>query len=277
MCDVLMHMTGLPGGLFPGNPIDAAFKEARDALGPGQTLESVTALLAEHPLKFHPGTRWNYGISTDIVGRLVEILSGQPFDDYLRAQIFEPLGMADTGFWVPESALPRLAALYQYRPATTPKLLEGPFATRVTAPHSYLSGAGGLVSTSSDYVAFCTMLAGGGQLDGRRVIGRKTLELMRQNHLPHGATLAELAVGGFGEANFEGVGFGLGFAIGLGPVATAMASSPGEYYWGGAASTAFWIDPVEDLFCVFMTQLFPSAAYPFRNQLRALVYQALDG
>jgi CubicO group peptidase (beta-lactamase class C family) len=119
-------------------------------------------------------------------------------------------------------------------------------------------------------------LAGGGQLDGRRVIGRKTLELMRQNHLPHGATLAELAVGGFGEANFEGVGFGLGFANGLGPVATAMASSPGEYYWGGAASTAFWIDPVEDLFCVFMTQLFPSAAYPFRNQLRALVYQALD-
>jgi CubicO group peptidase (beta-lactamase class C family) len=276
MRDVLMHMTGLPGALFPGNPIDATFKEERDALGPEQTLQSVTALLAEHPLKFHPGTRWNYGISTDIVGRLVEILSGQPFDQYLRAELFEPLGMSDTGFWVPESELPRLAALYQYRPANSPRLLEGPFATRVTAPHAYLSGAGGLVSTTRDYVAFCQMLANGGQLDGRRVLGRKTLELMRQNHLPGGATLADLAVGGFGEANFEGVGFGLGFAVGLGPVATAMASSAGEYYWGGAASTAFWIDPVEDLFCVFMTQLFPSAAYPFRNQLRALVYQALD-
>ena len=166
MRDVLMHMTGLPGALFPGNPIDATFKEARDALGPGQTLESVTALLAEHPLKFHPGTQWNYGISTDIVGRLVEILSGRSLDQYLRAELFEPLGMADTGFWVPESELPRLAALYQYRPANTPRLLEGPFATRVTAPHAYLSGAGGLVSTTKDYVAFCQMLANGGRSMG---------------------------------------------------------------------------------------------------------------
>ncbi len=276
MRDVLMHTTGLPGALFPGHPIDAAFKAARDALGPDQTLEDVTTLLAEHPLKFHPGTHWNYGISTDIVGRLVEILSGRRFDEYLASAIFEPLGMRDTGFWVPESDLARLAALYQYRPANTPRLLEGPFATRVAAPHAYLSGAGGLVSTTDDYVAFCRMLANGGQLDGHRVLGRKTLELMRQNHLPGGATLADVAVGGFGEANFEGVGFGLGFAVGLGPAATAVTSSPGEYYWGGAASTAFWIDPVEDLFCVFMTQLFPSAAYPFRNQLRALVYQALD-
>jgi CubicO group peptidase (beta-lactamase class C family) len=276
MRDVLMHMTGLPGALFPGNPIDAAFAEARTALGGGQTLESVTALLAEHPLKFHPGTHWNYGLSTDIVGRLVEILSGMRFDEYLAREIFEPLGMVDTGFFVPEPQLPRLAALYQYRPANTPKLLEGPFATRVMSPQSYLSGAGGLVSTTHDYVAFCQMLANGGQLDGRRVLSRKTIELMTVNHLPGGATLQDLAVGGFGEANFEGVGFGLGFAVGLGPAATAMAGSAGEYYWGGAASTAFWIDPTEDLFAVFMTQLFPSAAYPFRAQLRALVYQALD-
>jgi CubicO group peptidase (beta-lactamase class C family) len=147
---------------------------------------------------------------------------------------------------------------------------------RAKEPTSYLSGAGGLVSTTHDYVAFCQMLANGGQLDGRRVLGRKTIELMTRNHLPGGATLQDLAVGGFGEANFDGVGFGLGFAVGLGPAATAMAGSAGEYYWGGAASTAFWIDPVEDLFVVFMTQLFPSAAYPFRAQLRALVYQALD-
>ncbi len=120
------------------------------------------------------------------------------------------------------------------------------------------------------------MLANGGQLDGRRVLGRKTLELMTVNHLPGGATLQDMAVGGFGEADFEGVGFGLGFAVGLGPAATAMAGSGGEFYWGGAASTAFWVDPAEDLFVVFMTQLFPSVAYPFRAQLRALVYQAID-
>jgi CubicO group peptidase (beta-lactamase class C family) len=276
MRDVLMHTTGLPGSLFVDNPIDEAFAEARRALGREQTLEDVTALLAQHPLKFHPGTHWNYGLSTDIVGRLVEILSGQRFDEYLRRELFEPLGMADTAFYVPEESLSRLAACYQYRPANTPLLMEGAFANLVKAPHAYLSGAGGLVSTTHDYVAFCQMLANGGQLDGRRVLGRKTIELMTANHLPGGATLADLAIGGFGEAGFEGVGFGLGFAVGLGPAATAMSGSAGEYYWGGAASTAFWVDPAEDLFAVFMTQLFPSIAYPFRAQLRALVYQAID-
>jgi CubicO group peptidase (beta-lactamase class C family) len=276
MRDVLMHTTGLPGSLFVDNPIDEAFAEARRALGRGQTLEDVTALLAQHPLKFHPGTHWNYGLSTDIVGRLVEILSGQRFDEYLQGELFEPLGMTDTGFYVPEESLSRLAACYQYRPANTPLLMESAFANLVKAPHPYLSGAGGLVSTTHDYVAFCQMLANGGQLDGRRVLGRKTIELMTANHLPGGASLADLAIGGFGEAGFEGVGFGLGFAVGLGPAATAMAGSAGEYYWGGAASTAFWVDPAEDLFAVFMTQLFPSIAYPFRAQLRALVYQAID-
>ena len=262
---------------LPGQPHRRRLQRGpRRAPGPEQTLESVTALLAEHPLKFHPGTHWNYGISTDIVGRLVEILSGLPLDEYLRRELFEPLGMVDTGFFVPEQSLPRLAACYQYRPANTPRLMEGPFANAILRPRSYLSGAGGLVSTTHDYVAFCQMLANGGQLDGRRVLGRKTLELMTVNHLPGGAALQDMAVGGFGEANFEGVGFGLGFAVGLGPAATAMAGSGGEFYWGGAASTAFWVDPAEDLFVVFMTQLFPSVAYPFRAQLRALVYQAID-
>ncbi|HSZ37699.1 MAG TPA: serine hydrolase domain-containing protein [Acidimicrobiales bacterium] len=276
MRDVLMHTTGLPGALFPDNPIDQAFADARRALGREQTLEDVTALLAQHPLKFHPGTHWNYGLSTDIVGRLVEILSGQRFDEYLQREVFEPLGMTDTGFYVPEGSLSRLAPCYQYRPANTPRLMEGSFANGIMRPHPYLSGAGGLVSTTHDYVDFCQMLANGGQLDGRRVLGRKTIELMTVNHLPGGATLADLAMGGFGEAGFEGVGFGLGFAVGLGPAATAMDGSAGEYYWGGAASTAFWVDPTEDLFVVFMTQLFPSIAYPFRAQLRALVYQAID-
>jgi CubicO group peptidase (beta-lactamase class C family) len=274
--DVLMHMTGLAGGLFPGNPIDDAFAEARRAQRKGMTLEGITSLLAEHPLKFHPGTQWNYGLSTDIVGRLVEILTGDHFDDYLRAEIFEPLGMSDTGFFVPEHSAERLAALYQFQPGNAPMLLEAPEQSPYLRRRSYLSGAGGLVSTTHDYVAFCRMLINGGHLDGRRVLGRKTLELMTRNHLPGGATLADMAIGGFGEAGFDGVGFGLGFAVGLGPAATAMAGSAGEYYWGGAASTAFWIDPAEDLIAVFMTQLLPSVAYPFRAQLRALVYQAID-
>jgi len=274
--DVLMHTTGLAGGLYPGNPIDAAFAEVLAAEPHGLTLESVTALLAEQPLKFHPGTHWNYGLSTDIVGRLVEILSGHPFDEYLRREIFEPLGMVDTGFFVPEEDHPRVASCYQYRPANSPLLMEGSFANGFLRPRSYLSGAGGLVSTTADYMAFCQMLANGGHLHGKRIIGRKTLELMTVNHLPGGATLQDMAVGGFGEAGFEGVGFGLGFAVGLGPAATGMAGSAGEFYWGGAASTAFWVDPTEDLFAVFMTQLYPSIAYPFRAQLRALVYQAMD-
>jgi len=275
--DVLMHMTGLAGGLFPGHPIDDAFAKARQAVQKGLTLEGITALLADHPLKFAPGTQWNYGLSTDIVGRLVEILSGDRFDDYLRREIFEPLEMADTGFSVPERSARRLAALYQFQPGATPALQEDPEKSRYLRQPSYLSGAGGLVSSTRDYIAFCRMLLNGGHLDGRRVLGRKTLELMTCNHLPGGATLADLAVGGFGEAGFDGVGFGLGFAVGQGPAATAMAGSAGEFYWGGAASTAFWIDPAEDLFTVFMTQLFPSVAYPIRAELRALVYQAIDG
>jgi CubicO group peptidase (beta-lactamase class C family) len=218
--DVLMHTTGLPGSVLPDDPIDATFAEARAAMEGEQTLEQLTALLAEHPLKFHPGSHWNYGLSTDIVGRLVEIMSGLRFDEYLAREIFEPLGMVDTGFFVPESSLPRFAACYQYRPANTPSLMEGPFAMGFVRPRTYLSGAGGLVSTTRDYVAFCHMLANGGQLDGRRVLGRKTLELMTVNHLPGGATLQDMAVGGFGEAGFEGVGFGLGFAVRQGPRAS---------------------------------------------------------
>jgi CubicO group peptidase (beta-lactamase class C family) len=274
--DVLTHMTGLPNFLFPVTPIDQEFSRARVAQIKTITLESMTTLLAHYPLKFHPGTHWNYGLSTDIVGRLVEIISGQRFDDYLRQEIFEPLGMVDTGFFVPAGQADRLASLYQYQPANTPRLREGHEQYGYLKVPTYHSGAGGLVSTTHDYVAFCQMLANGGQLDGRRILGRKTLELMTCNHLPGGSTLMEMAVGGFGEAGFDGVGFGLGIAVGQGPAATSMAGSAGDFYWGGAASTAFWIDPAEDLFAVFMTQLFPSAAYPFRAQLHALTYQAID-
>lgn len=273
--DALMHTTGLANFMASNHPIDRAFAAERRELGAAATLESVCELLSHYPLKFQPGTRWNYGLSTDVCARLVEILSGVTFDEYLRTRIFEPLGMRDTGFFVADEDLGRFAANYSYRPREAPSLVDDPHSSTYRRRPSYFSGAGGLVSTTPDYLRFCTMLLGRGELDGQRTIGRKTLELMTVNHLPGDADLGEVAVGGFGEAGFDGVGFGLGFAVGKGPAATHMAGSAGEFYWGGAASTAFWIDPVEDLAVVFMTQLMPSAAYPFRAQLRSLVYQAL--
>jgi CubicO group peptidase (beta-lactamase class C family) len=273
--DALTHMTGLAGGVSPGHPIDEGFAEELRASRHGMTLEGVCSLLAAYPLKFQPGTRWNYGLSTDICARLVEILSGQSFDEYLFTHIFEPLGMVDTGFVVPDDSVSRLAACYLYPPGGPPTLIDDPESSPYRRRRSYLSGSGGLVATTADYLRFCQMLVNRGQLDGTRIIGRKTLELMVTNHLPGDAELGQLATGGFGEAEFPGVGFGLGFGVGRGPGATASAGSAGEFYWGGAASTAFWVDPVEDLTVVFMTQLLPSATYPFRAQLRALVYQAL--
>jgi CubicO group peptidase (beta-lactamase class C family) len=273
--DALTHMTGLAGSLLPGHPTDDGFNEALRANRRGMTLEGLCSLLAGYPLKFQPGAHWNYGLSTDVCARLVEILSGEPFDRYLHAHIFEPLQMVDTGFSVPDASADRFAACYGYQAGGPPLLIDDPEQSSYRRRRSYLSGAGGLVSTSGDYLRFCQMLVNRGELDGRRIVGRKTLELMTCNHLPEDGELAQLANGGFGEAEFTGVGFGLGFAIGKGPGATASAGSVGEYYWGGAASTAFWVDPSEGVTVVFMTQLIPSISYPFRSQLRALVYQAL--
>jgi len=264
--DALTHMTGIAGGFAMGHPTDKAFADEVHDKRKGMTLEGVCSLLAQYPLKFQPGSAWNYGISTDVCARLVEILSGHSFDRYLMDNLFRPLGMVDTHFSVPDQSAERLAACYWYHAGGLPVLQEDPVKSSYRRKRSYLSGAGGLVSTSGDYVRFSQMLLNQGELDGNRIIGRKTLELMTRNHLPHDRDVVELAVGGFG----------LGFAVGKGPGRTATVGSAGEFYWGGAASTAFWIDPVEDLAVVFMTQLMPSSSYPFRSQLRALVYQALS-
>jgi CubicO group peptidase (beta-lactamase class C family) len=273
--DALMHTTGVASGADPRNPVDAAYAQQNPRTSPGSTLETLIDVLAKLPLKFSPGTRWNYGPSTDICARLVELISGQRFDAFLQERIFAPLGMVDTGFHVPEDKHERFAANYGRRRDKSLALTDDPTTSTYLRAPSYLSGAGGLVSTSADYLRFCQMLLRGGELDGARLLGRKTLGLMTQNHLPGGRDLSSLALGAFGETAFDGVGFGLGFAVSLGEAATQQIGACGDYYWGGAASTVFWNDPVENLAVIFMTQLMPSATFNFRGQLRNLVYSAI--
>ncbi|HEX4821087.1 MAG TPA: serine hydrolase domain-containing protein [Acidimicrobiales bacterium] len=275
--DALMHMTGLGWGV-EGPLVMDRFLQAMAVVRGGRegTLQTMIDNLADKPLVFHPGTRWLYGLSTDVCGRLVEIISGQRFDDYLRTTIFEPLQMHDTAFHVPDSEIDRFAASYGRRKDKTLKLLDNPEKSTYREPPNFLSGGGGLVSTTEDYLRFCRMLLHGGELDGQRVLGRKTIELMSMNHLPGGGELREFALpGGYGETGFDGVGFGLTMAVGLGPVATQSVGSTGDYYWGGAASTIFWIDPAEDLVAIFMTQLMPSGSFDFRGQLKSIIYPAI--
>lgn len=276
--DVLMHTSGIGYG-----PPEAALDlnalvegESARRLDPKATLEDLSHLLAGEPLRFHPGRHWLYSWSTDICARLVEVLSGRTFGDYLQEAIFEPLGMTDTRFSVRESDLHRLSALYARGPDKQLRLLDDPQRGRLCREPALQSGGGGLVGTLDDYSRFCQMLLGGGALDGTRVLGRPTVDLMRTNHLPGSGQLRDFALpGGYGEVGFDGAGFGLTVAVGLGPALTGQAGSPGDYMWGGAASTAFWIDPVEDLYVVFMTQLIPSGTFDFRGQLRALVYSSI--
>jgi CubicO group peptidase (beta-lactamase class C family) len=240
------------------------------------TLEAMTHQMAEFPLEFHPGSRWLYGLSTDVCGRLVEVMSGMRFDDFLKQEIFGPLGMVDTDFYVPEDEHDRVAVNYIRGGKKELHPITGVFGESALKPTTFLSGGGGLVGTTADYLRFSQMLCNGGELDGVRVLGRKTIELMTQNHLPGGVDLRAFHVpGSYGETGFDGVGFGLTMAVGQGPVATQSIGSAGDFYWGGAASTAFWVDRAEDLVVVFMVQLMPSGTFNFRGQLKSLVYPAI--
>jgi CubicO group peptidase (beta-lactamase class C family) len=274
--DTLMHMTGLGWGV---DTLDMnQFMEAMVKLrgGPKGTLAQMVENLASMPLEFSPGTRWLYGVSTDVVGHLVELMSGQTLDVFLRERLFEPLQMRDSGFSVPDADIARFTANYGRTRHKTLKLIDDPETSSYRRQPAFLSGGGGLVSTSEDYLRFTQMLVNGGELDGVRILGRKTVDLMRTNHLPGGAELRQYAVpGGYGEVGFDGVGFGLTMAVGLGEAATQSIGAAGDYYWGGAASTIFWIDPNEDLVVVFMTQLMPSGSFNFRGQLRSLVYPSI--
>ena len=282
--DLMMHMSGLgfAGGrtlrqLFSSDDTSQAQGLAPGLRrGPDATLETMVDHYARYPLEFHPGTHWLYSVSTDICGRLVEIISGQRFDDYLRQTIFAPLGMDDTGFVVPDEKVHRFAACYRRDAGKKLVLTDDPQRSGYRTTPSFLSGGGGLVSTTGDYLRFCQMLLAGGEVDGVRILGRKTIELMTSNHLPDDGDLQSVAMpGGYGEVGFAGMGFGLTMAVAKAPTLTQVIGSPGEYMWGGAASTIFWVDPAEDLTAVFMTQLLPSGTFNFRGQLKALVYPAI--
>jgi CubicO group peptidase (beta-lactamase class C family) len=282
--DLMMHMSGL--GFGGGRTLQELFSADNTERGQGfvpglrrgtgATLESMVNHYAGYPLEFHPGSHWLYSVSTDICGRLVEIISGQRFDDYLREAIFEPLGMTDTGFMVPEEKVDRFAACYRRDASKRLVLMDDPQRSGYRKEPSFLSGGGGLVATTADYLRFCQMLLGGGEVDGVRILGRKTVELMASNHLPAGGDLQSVALpGGYGEVGFAGMGFGLTVAVAQSPTVTQAIGSTGEYMWGGAASTIFWVDPAEDLTVVFMTQLLPSGTFNFRGQLKTLVYPAI--
>ena len=274
----LMHMTGIgPGPKQARLNLDAlADGGAARTLDSSATLADLSRLLATEPLRFQPGTQWYYSWSSDICARLVEVIADEPFGDYLRRTIFDPLGMVDTGFHVPESEAGRVPSLYARAAGKQLRLVDDRARNRLCREPALQSGGGGLVGTIDDYARFCQALCAGGTLDGARILGRPTVELMRTNHLPGGGELRDFAVpGGYGEVGFDGSGFGLQVAVGLGPQATSSVGPAGDYMWGGAASTLFWIDPTEDLYAVFMTQLLPSGVYDFRGQLRALVYAAI--
>ncbi len=273
---LLTHTSGLTYGFQYQHPVDELYR--RHALGdffsaPDYDLDRCVELLAAQPLQFAPGTAWNYSMSTDVCGALVERISGMKLDEFFARRIFEPLGMTDTAFAAPESAVDRCSPLYVFAPGKGMNRLAS--ARSMTRGESMLSGGGGLVGTSDDYLRFCRMLLGGGQLDGVRLLSPRTVDFMMTNHLPGGRTMNEMGQATFSETSMAGTGFGLGFSVLLDPAANEALGSPGLAAWGGAASTAFWVDRREDLAVVFMTQLLPSNTYPLRRHLQAGVYQAL--
>jgi CubicO group peptidase (beta-lactamase class C family) len=282
--DLLRHTSGLTYGFQQRSNVDAAYREKK--ITNTGTMETMIEDLSKIPLEFSPGEAWNYSVSADVIGYLIGKISGRPFEQFLKERIFDPLGMSDTGFYVPPDKAHRFAACYSADPpdrvsfvAAERKaalyLQDDPATSPYLKPPSFISGGGGLCSTAADYLTFCRALINGGELGGVRLLGPKTLKLMTTNHLPDGRDLPSMSRSMFSEANYNGIGFGLGFAVTMDSAKTLLPGSAGEYNWGGAASTSFWVDPAEELITIFMTQLMPSSAYPLRRELRTLVYSAI--
>ena len=274
---LLTHTAGLTYGFHHAHPVDAMYRRAGFEWGapPGTDLAACCDAWADLPLVFQPGTEWNYSVATDVLGRVVEVAAGTSLDRFFAERIFRPLGMTETAFWVDEADAGRLAALYSPSPKTGRIVRNDAMGKAALTAPAFLSGGGGLVSTAGDYHRFTRMLLGEGELDGVRLLGPRTVRFMGQNHLPGGVDLETIGRPLFAETTYDGVGFGLGLAVVLDPVANKVPSTVGELSWGGAASTAFWVDPAEEVTAVFLTQLLPSSTLPVRSQLRQLVSQAL--
>ncbi|MEO6125589.1 MAG: serine hydrolase domain-containing protein [Ilumatobacteraceae bacterium] len=277
MWHLMTHTSGLTYGFMYAHPVDELYRRGGFEWGTPQDadLAGICSKLAQQPLLFQPGTEWNYSMAIDVLGRIVEVISGQTLGEFLQERIFGPLDMSDTGFSVPEGNADRLAELYGTHPVTGAAFpLTAAGAGALIAPIAHLGG-GGLVSTMSDYLNFAEMLRAEGTFNDSRLLSPRTVRFMTQNHLPGDADLTQFGRPLFSETAFDGVGFGLLGSVTMNPVAAKVPGSVGDYGWGGAASTFFWVDPVEDLTCVFMTQLLPSNTHPIRSQLKQLVHQAI--
>ncbi|WP_298853629.1 serine hydrolase [uncultured Sphingomonas sp.] len=276
MIDLLRHTSGLTYGFQNRSNIDAAYRAAGiEEWRGGHDLDSFAAVLGRLPLEFSPGAAWNYSVSTDILGLVVERVSGLKLDAFFQSRVFDPLGMADSFFQVPDDKAHRLADCYAMHPKKGMVLFDSGEKSLWRTPAKLLSGGGGLVSSTADYHRFCRMLLNGGVLDGARLLSPKTVQLMTINHLPGGGDLSSLSKSLFSEAANAGAGFGLGFAVNIDVARTMLPGSVGEYYWGGMFSTAFFIDPVERIIMLFMTQLAPSSTWPVRRELKTMIYAAL--
>ncbi|MAF52085.1 MAG: serine hydrolase [Chloroflexi bacterium] len=269
---LLTHTSGLSYGSYVDTPVDDMYRStaARD---PDDNLQGFIERIAEIPLAYQPGTSWRYSVATDVLGRLVEVISGRTFDQYLKDSIFEPLGMPDTAFYVPEEKLDRLASIYGPAIGGGMQELDTPGVNQHRRPLTMFSGGGGLVSTASDYMRFCQMMLNGGTLDDVRLLGPKTVELMTINHLSD--DLMPYSVSEAGVTGTQGCGFGLGFRVVIDLAQHGILGSEGMYSWGGAASTVFWIDPKEELVAILMTQFMPSGQYPIRREFQVATYQAM--
>jgi CubicO group peptidase (beta-lactamase class C family) len=272
--DLLTHTAGFTNANMAATQVDALYRDAGIDFTFGEcSLGEMVERLAKMPLLAQPGTQWNYSVATDVLGHLVAVISGQPFDEFLEQRIIRPLGMVDTAFDVPPGKLSRLAANYRPGEGGRLEIIDDPANSRYAKKRPIASGGGGLVSTASDYVRFCRMMLNKGELDGERLLGRKTVELMTSNHLR--GDMAAMGQPRFSESTYEGIGFGLGFSVMLDPAKAQILGTPGEYAWGGVASTAFWIDPAEDMAVLLFTQLMPSWTYPIRREARILTYSAI--
>ena len=277
MIDLLRHTSGLTYSFQERSNIDAAYRRAGFERFDGGTMDQFVATVAALPLEFDPGTAWNYSISTDILGAVVERLSGQSLDAYFAEHIFAPLGMADTQFQVPADKIARVPDCHVWDAQARMKLYDPGATTAWGRAPMYFSGGGGLTSTLADYHRFARMLLNGGELDGVRIVAPHTMKLMTANHLPGGGDLTMHSKSLFSEAENAGAGFGLGFGVTIDSAATMTPGNSGDFYWGGMFSTAFFVDPVDDVIMIFMTQLMPSSSYPVRREIKTMLYSALTG